>query len=195
MRHRRGRPGAGAHSSPMTTRSARAGRESPLRPRSEYGDAPPRSGPRTRVSVSKRCRCRCRDAVRGGTEASHVRCQVARDRLLGREDEGVRNGCGRPGRRAGPPNRPSPARWSAGGRGSGPRRCASTPPSRQGQAIAIDAGYSAVDRARQPHGGYGRLSDHGTEKIVRDPRVHQSPEGTNEIMRVIVTRGLTEAFG
>ncbi len=41
-------------------------------------------------------------------------------------------------------------------------------------------------------GGYGYLSDYGVEKIVRDLRVHQILEGTNEIMRVIVARGLIE---
>jgi len=41
-------------------------------------------------------------------------------------------------------------------------------------------------------GGYGYLADDGVEKIVRDLRVHQILEGTNEIMRVIVARGLIE---
>jgi alkylation response protein AidB-like acyl-CoA dehydrogenase len=40
------------------------------------------------------------------------------------------------------------------------------------------------------HGGYGYLSEFGIEKIVRDLRVHQILEGTNEIMRVIVARSL-----
>jgi alkylation response protein AidB-like acyl-CoA dehydrogenase len=44
--------------------------------------------------------------------------------------------------------------------------------------------------ALQLHGGYGYLSDYGIEKIVRDLRVHQILEGTNEIMRLIVARGL-----
>ncbi len=44
-------------------------------------------------------------------------------------------------------------------------------------------------------GGGGYLSPYGNEKIVGDPRVHQILEGTNEIMRVIVARGLTEALG
>ncbi|MFI5663662.1 acyl-CoA dehydrogenase family protein [Streptomyces sp. NPDC051684] len=60
---------------------------------------------------------------------------------------------------------------------------------------ATDTGYSVADRALQLHGGYGYLSEYGIEKIVRDLRVHQILEGTNEIMRVIVARGLTEAFG
>ncbi|WEV29152.1 acyl-CoA dehydrogenase family protein [Streptomyces sp. 71268] len=60
--------------------------------------------------------------------------------------------------------------------------------------FATDTGYSVADRALQLHGGYGYLSEYGVEKIVRDLRVHQILEGTNEIMRVIVARGLTEAF-
>ena len=39
-------------------------------------------------------------------------------------------------------------------------------------------------------GGYGYLADYGIEKIVRDLRVHQILEGTNEVMRMIVARGL-----
>ncbi|MFI9626688.1 acyl-CoA dehydrogenase family protein [Streptomyces sp. NPDC052042] len=61
--------------------------------------------------------------------------------------------------------------------------------------FATDTGYAVADRALQLHGGYGYLSEYGIEKIVRDLRVHQILEGTNEIMRVIVARGLTEAFG
>ncbi|MEV0261751.1 acyl-CoA dehydrogenase family protein [Streptomyces sp. NPDC050617] len=60
--------------------------------------------------------------------------------------------------------------------------------------FATDTGYSVADRALQLHGGYGYLTEYGIEKIVRDLRVHQILEGTNEIMRVIVARGLTEAF-
>ncbi|MFH8220613.1 acyl-CoA dehydrogenase family protein [Streptomyces sp. NPDC018057] len=60
--------------------------------------------------------------------------------------------------------------------------------------FATDTGYTVADRALQLHGGYGYLSEYGIEKIVRDLRVHQILEGTNEIMRVIVARGLTEAF-
>ncbi|MGW6062477.1 acyl-CoA dehydrogenase family protein [Streptomyces sp. NPDC055189] len=60
--------------------------------------------------------------------------------------------------------------------------------------FATDTGYSVADRALQLHGGYGYLNEYGIEKIVRDLRVHQILEGTNEIMRVIVARGLTEAL-
>lgn len=40
------------------------------------------------------------------------------------------------------------------------------------------------------HGGYGYLSEYGVEKIVRDLRVHQILEGTNEVMKLIVSRRL-----
>ncbi|MFI1797394.1 acyl-CoA dehydrogenase family protein [Streptomyces sp. NPDC020379] len=59
--------------------------------------------------------------------------------------------------------------------------------------FATDTGYSVADNALQLHGGYGYLSEYGIEKIVRDLRVHRILEGTNEIMRLIVVRGLTEA--
>ncbi|MFJ2151115.1 acyl-CoA dehydrogenase family protein [Streptomyces microflavus] len=60
--------------------------------------------------------------------------------------------------------------------------------------FATDTGYSVADRALQLHGGYGYLAEYGIEKIVRDLRVHQILEGTNEIMRVIVARSLTGAL-
>ncbi|MEU7177471.1 MULTISPECIES: acyl-CoA dehydrogenase family protein [Streptomyces] len=60
--------------------------------------------------------------------------------------------------------------------------------------FATDTGYTVADRALQLHGGYGYLSEYGIEKIVRDLRVHQILEGTNEIMRLIVARGLTEGL-
>ncbi len=53
-----------------------------------------------------------------------------------------------------------------------------------------DVCFDAANDALQLHGGYGYLSDYGIEKIVRDLRVHQILEGTNEIMRVIIARGL-----
>ena len=56
--------------------------------------------------------------------------------------------------------------------------------------LATDTGFSVANRALQLFGGYGYLSDYGVEKIVRDLRVHQILEGTNEIMRVIVARGV-----
>jgi alkylation response protein AidB-like acyl-CoA dehydrogenase len=56
--------------------------------------------------------------------------------------------------------------------------------------IATDTGFDVANQALQVHGGYGYLADYGIEKIVRDLRVHQILEGTNEIMRLIVARGL-----
>ena len=56
--------------------------------------------------------------------------------------------------------------------------------------FATDAGFDVANEALQLHGGYGYLTDFGIEKIVRDLRVHQILEGTNEIMRVIIARGL-----
>jgi len=58
--------------------------------------------------------------------------------------------------------------------------------------VATDAGFNAANDALQLLGGYGYLADYGIEKIVRDLRVHQILEGTNEIMRVIVARGLLQ---
>ncbi|MFD5084395.1 acyl-CoA dehydrogenase family protein [Kitasatospora sp. NPDC058201] len=58
---------------------------------------------------------------------------------------------------------------------------------------ATDTGFEVANAALQLHGGYGYLAEYGIEKIVRDLRVHQILEGTNEIMRVIVARGLTGA--
>ena len=55
-----------------------------------------------------------------------------------------------------------------------------------------DAGFRIANDALQLFGGYGYLTDYGIEKIVRDLRVHQILEGTNEIMRVIIARSLIE---
>ena len=54
--------------------------------------------------------------------------------------------------------------------------------------FVTDAGFNVADQALQLHGGYGYLSEYGVEKLVRDLRVHQILEGTNEIMRVIIAR-------
>ncbi len=59
--------------------------------------------------------------------------------------------------------------------------------------LATDTGSSVADRALQLHGGYGYLMDFPVERIVRDLRVHQILEGTNEIMRVITARELLRA--
>jgi len=56
--------------------------------------------------------------------------------------------------------------------------------------FVTETGSSVADRCLQLHGGYGYLADYGIEKIVRDLRVHQILEGTNEIMRLIVARTL-----
>ncbi len=56
--------------------------------------------------------------------------------------------------------------------------------------FATDAGFTVANQALQLHGGYGYLHDYGIEKVVRDLRVHQILEGTNEIMRVIIGREL-----
>ena len=58
--------------------------------------------------------------------------------------------------------------------------------------FGTDAGFEVANQALQLHGGYGYLSEYGIEKIVRDLRVHQILEGTNEIMRLIVARKLIE---
>ncbi len=54
--------------------------------------------------------------------------------------------------------------------------------------FATDAGFEIANQALQLHGGYGYLKDYPLERIVRDLRVHQILEGTNEIMRVIIAR-------
>lgn len=54
--------------------------------------------------------------------------------------------------------------------------------------FVTDVGYAVANQAQQLFGGYGYLAEYGVEKIVRDLRVHQILEGTNEIMRVIIAR-------
>ena len=56
--------------------------------------------------------------------------------------------------------------------------------------FATDMGSKIANDALQLHGGYGYLSEYGVERIVRDMRVHQILEGTNEIMRVIISRSM-----
>jgi alkylation response protein AidB-like acyl-CoA dehydrogenase len=56
--------------------------------------------------------------------------------------------------------------------------------------FVTDTCFDVANQALQLHGGYGYLSEFGIEKIVRDLRVHQILEGTNEIMRLIVARSL-----
>ena len=59
--------------------------------------------------------------------------------------------------------------------------------------FATDGGFEIANQALQLHGGYGYLRDYPCERIVRDLRVHQILEGTNEIMRVIISRELLRA--
>lgn len=59
--------------------------------------------------------------------------------------------------------------------------------------FATDAGFRVANDALQLHGGYGYLQDYGIERVVRDLRVHQILEGTNEIMRMIVGRDALKA--
>jgi len=58
---------------------------------------------------------------------------------------------------------------------------------------ATDAGSRICNEALQMHGGYGYLKDFPIEKFVRDLRVHQILEGTNEIMRLIISRAVTKS--
>ena len=58
-----------------------------------------------------------------------------------------------------------------------------------------DASFEVANTCLQLHGGYGYLSDYGIEKIVRDLRVHQILEGTNEIMRMIISRQMLSDRG
>lgn len=55
---------------------------------------------------------------------------------------------------------------------------------------ATDTGFDVVNGCLQLHGGYGYLRDHPIERVLRDVRVHQILEGTNEIMRVIIARDM-----
>ncbi|MCS6996651.1 MAG: acyl-CoA dehydrogenase family protein [Casimicrobiaceae bacterium] len=59
--------------------------------------------------------------------------------------------------------------------------------------FATDAGFEICNQALQFFGGYGYLRDYPLERLVRDTRVHQILEGTNEIMRLIISRRLFQA--
>ncbi len=61
--------------------------------------------------------------------------------------------------------------------------------------FATDVGFNVCNQALQLHGGYGYLKDFPIERFVRDTRVHQILEGTNEIMRVVVSRKLQDGQG
>jgi alkylation response protein AidB-like acyl-CoA dehydrogenase len=56
--------------------------------------------------------------------------------------------------------------------------------------FATDIGFDAVNGCLQLHGGYGYLRDHPIERVLRDLRVHQILEGTNEVMRLIISRDI-----
>lgn len=56
--------------------------------------------------------------------------------------------------------------------------------------LATDCGFTVVNGCLQLHGGYGYLRDHPIERVLRDVRVHQILEGTNEVMRVIISRDM-----
>ena len=60
--------------------------------------------------------------------------------------------------------------------------------------LVTDRGFEIVNEALQIHGGYGYLRDYPLERMLRDVRVHQILEGTNEIMRVIVARDLLRDY-
>ena len=59
--------------------------------------------------------------------------------------------------------------------------------------MVTDVAFDVANGCLQLHGGYGYLADYGIEKIVRDLRVHQILEGTNEIMRLIISRQMISA--
>ncbi|MFT5543313.1 MAG: alkylation response protein AidB-like acyl-CoA dehydrogenase [Glaciecola sp.] len=59
--------------------------------------------------------------------------------------------------------------------------------------FATDVGFEVCNQALQIHGGYGYIKEYPLERHVRDVRVHQILEGTNEIMRVIIGRRLTSS--
>ncbi len=58
--------------------------------------------------------------------------------------------------------------------------------------LATDVGFKVVNEALQLHGGYGYVQDYPIERFLRDVRVHQILEGTNEIMRLIISRNILE---
>jgi alkylation response protein AidB-like acyl-CoA dehydrogenase len=60
----------------------------------------------------------------------------------------------------------------------------------QAKRLATDVGFDVVNGCLQLHGGYGYLRDHPIERVLRDVRVHQILEGTNEIMRLIISRAM-----
>ncbi|HEY0439796.1 MAG TPA: isobutyryl-CoA dehydrogenase [Xanthobacteraceae bacterium] len=74
----------------------------------------------------------------------------------------------------------------------GAKQPAATRLAAMAKRIATDAGFEIVNGCLQLHGGYGYLRDHPIERVLRDVRVHQILEGTNEVMRVIISRDMLE---
>ena len=58
--------------------------------------------------------------------------------------------------------------------------------------FATDVGFKVCNDALQLHGGYGYIKEYPIERYLRDVRVHQILEGTNEIMRLIISRKLLD---
>lgn len=58
--------------------------------------------------------------------------------------------------------------------------------------LATDIGFEVCNQALQIHGGYGYIHEYQLERLLRDSRVHQIVEGTNEIMRVIIARRMLQ---
>jgi alkylation response protein AidB-like acyl-CoA dehydrogenase len=75
------------------------------------------------------------------------------------------------------------AAWAIGAGEPGATRLAA-----MAKRYATDIGFEVVNGALQLHGGYGYLRDHPIERVLRDVRVHQILEGTNEVMRLIISR-------
>ena len=73
------------------------------------------------------------------------------------------------------------------------REASATTLAAMAKRFATDAGFEIVNGCLQLHGGYGYLQDHPIERVLRDVRVHQILEGTNEIMRLIISRSMLAA--
>ncbi len=72
----------------------------------------------------------------------------------------------------------------------GEKEPAATTLAAKAKRLATDTGFEVVNGCLQLHGGYGYLRDYPIERVLRDLRVHQILEGTNEIMRVIIARAM-----
>jgi alkylation response protein AidB-like acyl-CoA dehydrogenase len=62
-----------------------------------------------------------------------------------------------------------------------------------GKRFATDVAFNVCNDALQLHGGYGYIKEYAVERYLRDVRVHQILEGTNEIMRLIIARRLLDS--